>query len=205
MKPTKNQKEYIQRAIRCAMHDVAYAEAQLVLLSKIELRPTKDGKDRKEFADNFGIKGLSTKTEPAPYSTAKRFLDIRRLTQTYAGHNSFIEIRYCSIDKERSDLSGIPEMDGNWISVQVDHLPATPKETLDMIRTVGVKQVKERLAKFKKELKLAKSQQFADDIVALGNAFAKVRKRYGSVQKNPTLCHFALSISEYSSIESISR
>lgn len=176
MKPTKSQQKFLDNIYSDIDRKLQMYNDQIQLLNAIELRLTKDGKPRKEFADNFGIRGLPTKVENK-YATQKHYALVSVTNESWLADDSFrVNVKYRNIDSNEAELSGVPEQSGNWIAFNVDHKPASPAETLDMIRTAGVKSLKEMIAKVKKDLRIAKSDKFVQTVLTIGNSVRQFRK-----------------------------
>jgi hypothetical protein len=190
MKPTKSQKKFLDYVVNTIKSSIRRYQDQIELLKAIELRLTKDGKPRKEFADNFGIRGLPTKVE-AKYATQKHYALVSVTNESWLADDSFrVNVKYRNIDFIEAELSGVPEQSGNWIAFNVDHEPTTPEETLELIRTEGVKALREKIAKAKKDLRTASSDKFVQNIVTLGNSVRQLRNICNDCDKTPELYSF---------------
>lgn len=205
MKPTKSQKQFLDYVVNVIKGSILRYQDQIQLLKAIELRLTKDGKPRKEFADNFGIRGLPTKVE-SKYASQKHYALVSVTNKSWLADDSFrVNVKYRNINTDEADLSGVPEQSGNWIAFKVDHMPASPAETLDLIKTAGVKSLKEKIAKAKKDLRTAKSEKFVQTVLTIGNSVRQFRKFCQDYDTSPELYSFKYQITSSDVLEQITK
>ena len=196
MKPTKSQKQFLDRIYSSITDVIRHYNNQIQLLNHIELRLTKDGKPRKVFEDNFGLTGLPTKVDNK-YATQKYYALVSVSNTSWLADDSFrINVKYRDINSVEAELSGVPSQPGNWIAFNVDHIPDSPAETLDLIRTVGVKFLKEKIAKAKKDLRTAKSEKFVQTVLNIGNSVRQFRKFCKDYETTPALYPYKYLITD---------
>ena len=196
MKPTKSQKQFLDRIYSSITDAIQHYNNQIEVLNHIELRLTKDGKPRKVFEDNFGLTGLPTKVDNK-YAAQKYYALVSVSNTSWLADDSFrINIKYRGINSVEAELSGVPAQSGNWIAFNVDHIPDSPTETLDLIRTAGVKFLKEKIAKAKKDLRTAKSEKFVQTVLNLGNAVRQFRKFCKDYDTTPALYPYKYMITD---------
>lgn len=196
MKPTKSQKQFLDRIYSTITDDIRRYNNQIQLLNHIELRLTKDGKPRKVFEDNFGLTGLPTKIE-SKYATQKHYALVSVTNESWLADDSFrVNVKYMDINSVVAELSGVPEQSGSWIAFHVDHNPDSPAETLEMIRTAGVKSLKEKIATAKKDLRTAKSEKFVQAVLNIGNSVRQFRKFCKDYETTPGLYPYKYMITD---------
>ena len=197
MKPTKSQKQFLDRIYSTITDAIRHYNNQIQVLNHIELRLTKDGKPRKVFQDNFGITGLPTKVDNK-YAAQKYYALVSVTNPFYLNDaDAFrINVKYRDINSVEAELSGVPAQPGSWIAFHVDRQPDSPTETLDLIRTAGVKFLKDKIAKAKKDLRTAKSEKFVQTVLNLGNAVRQFRKFCKDYDTTPELYSFKYLITD---------
>ena len=205
MKPTKSQKQFLDRIYSSITDAIQHYNNQIQLLNHIELRLTKDGKPRKVFEDNFGLTGLPTKIDNK--YAAQKYYDLVSVSNTYwpLDHAVRINVKYRDINSVEAELSGVPAQPGSWIAFHVDHIPDSPAETLDLIKTAGVKFLQEKIAKAKKDLRTAKSEKFVQTVLNLGNAVRQFRKFCKDYDTTPELYSFKYMITDKDVLDLITK
>ena len=183
MKPTKSQKKFLDSIYSTITGAIQSYNNQIQLLNHIELRLTKDGKPRKVFEDNFGLTGLPTKTD-LKFAVQKHYVLVSVTNEAWLADVAFwVNVKFMDINSAVAELAGVPAQSGHWIAFKVDHKPASPEETLAMIRTAGVKFLKEQIAKAKKDLRTAKSEKFVQTVLNIGNSFRQFRNSVRQFRK----------------------
>ena len=205
MKPTKSQKQFLDRIYATITDAIQSYNNQIQLLNHIELRLTKDGKPRKVFEDNFGLTGLPTKTD-LKFAVQKHYVLVSVTNEAWLADDAFcVNVMFRDINSAVAELSGVPEQDGHGISFHVDHMPASPAETLEMIRTAGVKFLQEKIAKAKKDLRTAKSEKFVQTVLNIGNSVRQFRKFCKDFEKAPELYSYKYRITDPDTLNMISQ
>ena len=204
MKPTKSQQQFIDSIYATITGAIQSYNNQIQLLNHIELRLTKDGKPRKVFEDNFGLTGLPTKTDHK-FEVQKHYVLVSVTTEPWSDYAVWVNVNYKDINPAVAELSGVPEQSGNWLAFKVDHKPTSPEETLAMIRTAGVKFLKERIAKAKKDLRTAKSEKFVQTVLNIGNSIRQFRKFCKDIDKAPELYSYKYLITDPDTLRMITQ
>ena len=196
MKPTKSQKQFLDRIYSTITDEIRRYNNQIQLLNHIELRLTKDGKPRKVFEDNFGITGLPTKVDNK-YAAQKYYAIVSVTFTSWLDDPAFrINVKYRDINSVEAELSGVPEQPGSWIAFNIVHKPDSPAETLDLIRTAGVNFLKEKIAKANKDLRIAKSEKFVQTVLNIGNSVRQFRKFCKDYETTPGLYPYKYMITD---------
>lgn len=201
MKPTKSQKQFLDSIYSAISGSLQRYDDMIQVLNHIELRLTKDGKPRKVFEDNFGLPGLPTKVDNK-YASLKHYVLV---SADERDDGALFTVRYRNIDKYESELSGVPEQAGNWITFKVDRMPTSPADALNMIMTYGIKSLQEKYGMARKDLRTAKSEKFVQTVLNIGNSVRQFRKFCMNYDTSPELYAFKYLITSSDVLDLITK
>lgn len=204
MKLTTTQKQFLDKIIRDTEATIKGIENQIKLYQCLEVRTRKDGSKFTNFRENFGIKGVPTRGVIC-FDKKEMFVKVDYVpAEDCSDKKEHIKVWITSIPEQFARMAGIDPIDSTFLSFTPEKTPLSPEDFLREIQTTGIKEVQERLKAARNDLKLAKSEQFAEDLVAIGKAVSNFRKKYGKdYDQNPCLYHWTHAVVEYPNLVDI--